>query len=138
MGRQHPGCWRSCRTSRPRLHARRRLDATLRTAFCVTSRMGARAETEEQDDTSDFIDERARGEYVRLGAACFLVAVTNAHSALLAIVFARGGYDLHDIGLLLSIFALPVVLSGLVSGAIADRLGARQTLCLALVLLTVG
>src|SRR5947209_11741783 len=100
--------------------------------------MGARAETEEQDDTSDFIDERARGEYVRLGAACFLVAVTNAHSALLAIVFARSGYDLHDIGLLLSVFAFPVVLSALVSGAVADRLGALQTLRLATAFLAVG
>jgi hypothetical protein len=60
----------------------------------------ARAETEAHLETSSgFIDERARGEYMRLGAGCFLVAVTNAHSALLAIVFARNGYDLHDIGL---------------------------------------
>ena len=70
--------------------------------------MDARAETEAHLETSSgFIDERARGEYMRLGAGCFLVAVTNAHSALLAIVFARNGYDLHDIGLLLSVFALP-------------------------------
>src|SRR5947209_13536752 len=101
--------------------------------------MDAPAEVEQPDETpSGFIDERARGEYVRLGAACFLVAVTNAHSALLAIVFARSGYDLHDIGLLLSVFALPVVFSALVSGAIADRLGALQTVRVAMVLLTIG
>ncbi|GAC1336224.1 MAG: MFS transporter [Beijerinckiaceae bacterium] len=87
---------------------------------------------------SGFVDDRARGEYVRLGAACFLVAVTNAHSALLAIIFTRSGYDLHDIGLLLSIFAVPVVLSALVSGAVADRLGALMTVRLAMVLLTIG
>src|SRR3954454_6107633 len=110
-----------------------------RRAFCVTGRMDAGTETREQDDTpSGFIDERARGEYMRLGAGCFLVAVTNAHSALLAIVFARNGYDLHDIGLLLSVFALPVVLSALVSGAVADRFGALQTVRLAMVLLTLG
>jgi MFS family permease len=85
-----------------------------------------------------FVDERARGEYIRLGASCFLVSITNAHSALLAIIFARSGYDLHDIGLLLSVFAFPVVMSALVSGAIADRFGALQTVRVAMVLLTVG
>src|ERR1700744_1431959 len=96
-------------------------------------------ETAREDETrSGFVDERARGEYIRLGASCFLVAVTNAHSALLAILFPRSGYDLHDIGLLLSIFAVPVVLAALVSGAIADRVGALQTVRLAMVLLTVG
>jgi MFS family permease len=101
--------------------------------------MDARAEVEQPDEApSGFIDARARGEYIRLGAGCFLVAVTNAHSALLAIIFARSGYDLHDIGLLLSIFAIPVVLSALVSGAIADGLGALQTVRLAMVLLTIG
>ncbi len=87
---------------------------------------------------SAFVDERARGEYVRLGIGCFLVSVTNAHSALLAIILARSGYDLHDIGLILSIFAIPVVVSALVSGAIADRIGALQTVRLAMVLLAVG
>jgi MFS family permease len=101
--------------------------------------MDGQGEVSQPDETpSGFIDERARSEYIRLGAGCFLVAVTNAHSALLAIVFARSGYELHDIGLLLSIFALPVVLSALVSGAIADRLGALQTVRLAMVLLTIG
>jgi MFS family permease len=101
--------------------------------------MDLRAEVEHHDETpSGFIDARARSEYIRLGTGCFLVAVTNAHSALLAIIFARSGYDLHDIGLLLSIFAIPVVLSALVSGAIADRLGALQTVRLAMVLLTIG
>jgi MFS family permease len=101
--------------------------------------MDTHAEVSQQDDArSGFVDERARGEYIRLGTGCFLVAVTNAHSALLAIVFARSGYDLHDIGLLLSIFAVPVVLSALVSGAIADRFGALQTVRLAMVLLTIG
>jgi len=101
--------------------------------------MDARAEVEQPDEApSGFIDARARSEYIRLGAGCFLVAVTNAHSALLAIIFGRSGYDLHDIGLLLSIFAVPVVLSALVSGAIADRVGALQTVRLAMVLLTIG
>src|SRR5437660_950192 len=101
--------------------------------------MDGRGEVSQQDETrSGFVDERARSEYIRLGAGCFLVAVTNAHSALLAIVFARSGYDLHEIGLLLSIFAVPVVLSALVSGAIADRLGALQTVRLAMILLTIG
>jgi MFS family permease len=100
--------------------------------------MDTPAEVSQDDTRSGFVDERARGEYTRLGTGCFLVAVTNAHSALLAIVFARSGYDLHDIGLLLSIFAVPVVLSALVSGAIADRLGALQTVRLAMVLLTIG
>jgi MFS family permease len=100
--------------------------------------MDTPAEVSQDDTRSGFIDERARGEYTRLGTGCFLVAVTNAHSALLAIVFARSGYDLHDIGLLLSIFAVPVVLSALVSGAVADRFGALQTVRLAMVLLTIG
>jgi MFS family permease len=101
--------------------------------------MHAPAQIDERDEsTSGFVDERARGEYIRLGAGCFLVSVTNAHSALLAIVFARSGYDLHEIGLLLSVFAAPVVLSALVSGAIADRFGALSTVRLAMVLLTIG
>jgi MFS family permease len=101
--------------------------------------MDAPTEASREDEArSGFVDECARGEYIRLGAGCFLVAVTNAHSALLAIVFARSGYDLHDIGLLLSIFAVPVVLAALVSGAVADRLGALQTVRLAMVLLAVG
>jgi MFS family permease len=101
--------------------------------------MRAPAQINEGDESSSgFVDERARGEYIRLGAGCFLVAVMNAHSALLAIVFARSGYDLHEIGLLLSVFAVPVVLSALVSGAIADRLGALPTIRLAMVLLTIG
>ena len=90
------------------------------------------------EDPSGFVDERARGEYIRLGIGCFLAAVMNAHSALLAIIFARSGYDLHDIGLLLSIFAIPVVLSALISGAVADRIGALQTVRLAMALLAIG
>jgi len=90
------------------------------------------------EDPSGFVDERARGEYIRLGIGCFLAAVMNAHSALLAIIFARSGYDLHDIGLLLSIFAIPVVLSALISGVVADRIGALQTVRLAMALLAIG
>ena len=85
-----------------------------------------------------FVDRLARYEYLRLALACFLVSFTSAHTTLLAIVFARDGYDLHHVGLLLSLIAVPIIGFSLVSGEVMARLGALGTLRVAMVLIVVG
>ena len=52
-----------------------------------------------------FIDARARREYVQLALGAFLISFMYSHAALLAVVFAREGFDLHATGLLLSSYA---------------------------------
>lgn len=90
------------------------------------------------DPPSGFIDRRAKSEYLRLSVGCFLVSFTAAHTTLLAIVFARDGYDLHAIGLLLSLVAIPIIGVALLSGEVMARLGALATLRLAMVLTIIG
>lgn len=90
------------------------------------------------DAPSGFIDRRAKGEYLRLSVGCFLVSFTTAHTSLLAIVFARDGYDLHAVGLLLSLVAIPIIGMALLSGEVMARLGALATLRLAMTLALVG
>ncbi|VTZ51150.1 Major facilitator superfamily MFS_1 [Methylocella tundrae] len=85
-----------------------------------------------------FIDARARREYIQLGIAGFFTAYLNSHSSLLAIVFAREHFDLHTIGLLISLYALPVILFTFLSGAIAARIGVLNTCRLAIALLMIG
>lgn len=85
-----------------------------------------------------YIDEQARGEYFRLAVGMFLVSFTTAHSTLLSIVFARDGYDLHAIGLLLSSMAIPIILFALFSSEFSARLGVVPTLRLAMLLCLVG
>ncbi len=85
-----------------------------------------------------FTDAKARLEYVRLCLGCVLVAFTSAHSTLLAVVFEREGFDLHAIGLLLSIIAAPVIGFALLSGLVMERLGALATLRLAMALTLLG
>jgi MFS family permease len=85
-----------------------------------------------------YADARAKSEYWRLCVACLLVSLMNANSVLLSVVFARSGYDLNHIGLLLSCFALPVVVMTMMSGPIMARIGALRTARLALLLLIAG
>lgn len=85
-----------------------------------------------------FVDRRARAEYLRLSLACFLISFTNAHTTLLAIVFSRDGYDLHAIGLLLSLIAIPIIGFSLISGEVMARLGALGTMRLAMALMLLG
>jgi len=85
-----------------------------------------------------FADARARGEFIRLGLAGFLASFMYSHGALLAVIFAREGFDLHAIGLLLSLYSVPVILSSLVSGAVAARLGILPTCRLSVILMIAG
>jgi len=75
-----------------------------------------------------FIDERARREYVILCLATFLIFFTNAHAALLAVVFESHGMPLADVGIILSSYGVPVVIFTLLTGAVAGRIGPLLTL----------
>lgn len=85
-----------------------------------------------------YADALARGEFRRLGLACLLVSFMNSHSTLLAVVFSRAGHDLHAIGILLSVYAIPVLALTLFSGAVAGRIGVLRTLQAAMALMIVG
>ena len=93
---------------------------------------------DEQAVADGYADAAARGEFRRMALACLLVSFMNAHSTLLAVVFSRAGHDLHAIGLLLSVYAVPVLTLTLFSGAVAGRLGVLRTTQLAMTLLIVG
>lgn len=85
-----------------------------------------------------FIDARARREYFQLALSAFLVSFMYSHAALLAVVFARENFDLHAIGLLLSLYAFPVILFTFLSGAVAARIGVLNTCRLAVALMIIG
>ena len=84
--------------------------------------------TAADDHSSGFIDRQARREYAVLCLATFLIFFTNAHAALLAVVFQSHGMPLGDVGVILSSYGVPVVLFTLLTGAIAGRIGALKTL----------
>ena len=85
-----------------------------------------------------FIDEIARGEFIRLAIAMFLVSFTTAHATLLYIIFERAGHDLHTIGVLLSSIAVPIILFALLSSEFSARLGVVRTLRISMILCLVG
>lgn len=85
-----------------------------------------------------FIDARGRREFAQLALAAFCVSFTYSHGALLAVVFAREHFDLHAIGLLLSLYAGPVILFTFLSGAIAARIGILGSCRLAVALILIG
>jgi predicted MFS family arabinose efflux permease len=85
-----------------------------------------------------FLDARARREYLQLALAAFLISFMYSHGALLAVVFAREAFDLHAIGLLLSLYAFPVILFTFLSGAVAARIGVLNTGRVAVALMVAG
>lgn len=91
-----------------------------------------------QAKPADYIDEQARGEFIRVGLGVFLVSFMNAHSTLFSIVFARNGHDLHAIGVILSSAALPIIFFALISSEFSARIGVLPTLRLAMILTIVG
>ena len=101
---------------------------------------GARRTLDSDSAAKDagFIDARARREYLQMGAAAFLVSFMYSHAALLAVVFAREGFDLHATGLLLSLYAFPVIVFTFLSGAVAARIGVLNAARLAIALMVVG
>lgn len=101
---------------------------------------GARRTVDPDSTAKDagFIDARARREYLQMGAAAFLVSFMYSHAALLAVVFAREGFDLHATGLLLSLYAFPVIVFTFLSGAVAARIGVLNAARLAIALMVIG
>ena len=73
--------------------------------------------------SGDFIDPRARVEYILFGLATFLIFFMNAQAALLSTAFHQHGLPLSDIGILLSLYGVPVVIVTLFTGKIATWLG---------------
>jgi MFS family permease len=85
-----------------------------------------------------FVDARARSEFIRFGIACLLASLLNAHVALLSIVFTGAGHSLQTAGLLLSLFAIPVIVVNLLAGPAAARFGALATTRLSMALTIIG
>jgi MFS family permease len=85
-----------------------------------------------------FVDARARSEFIRFAIACLLGSLLNAHVALLSIVFTGAGHSLQTAGLLLSLFAVPVIVVNLLAGPAAARLGALATTRLSMALTIIG
>lgn len=74
-----------------------------------------------------FIDARAKGEYLRLSLLTFCVFFLNAHTSMLAIIFTRHGLALPQIGLLLSLYGVPVVIFTFLTSVAAARFGSLGT-----------
>lgn len=87
---------------------------------------------------ADYIDEAARSEFIRVGLGVLFVSFMTAHATLFSIVFARNGHDLHDIGVILSSAALPIIFFSLISSEFCTRIGVLPTLRLAMVLCIIG
>jgi MFS family permease len=92
----------------------------------------------EAAEMAGFVDGRARSEFIRFAIACLLGSLLNAHVALLSIVFAQSGHSVQTAGLLLSLFAIPVIGVNLLAGPVAARLGALATTRLSLALTIIG
>lgn len=86
----------------------------------------------------DFIDPRARLEYTLFGLATFLIFFMNAQAALLSTAFAQNGLLLSEIGILLSLYGVPVVIVTLFTGKIATWLGSLGSARWGAVIMTFG
>ncbi len=85
-----------------------------------------------------FIDARARREFLAICIAGLFFSITQNYSTLLAIVFQDSGHSLPQTGLLLSVFAIPTVLTALFSGAIVARLGVMGAIRMSMILTILG
>ena len=88
-------------------------------------------ETDAKAQSAGFTDASAHREFVRLCVASFLMALSTAHTAVASIAFQLSGFDLHDIGILLSSIAIPTLIFALLSGALIARVGALVVMRLA-------
>ena len=89
-----------------------------------------------QDD--GFLDQPSRREFWIVAAASLLFSITATHSTLVAVAFGRLGYSLAQIGVVLSIIALPVIASTFCSGLIIARFGALGAMRLSMILGMIG
>lgn len=85
-----------------------------------------------------FIDGPARGEFARIAFFIFMISFTNQQAVLLAVVWEEAGFAHRDIGLLLSIYGIPLVLMSLFSGSVANRIGLLPTVRIGGVLICLG
>ena len=90
------------------------------------------------DRLPGFVDGGARREYLQIGLATFLIYFMNAHSTMLSVVLRANGLPLHDVGLLLSIFGVPVVIVTFLSGRVMAELGALAAARLGMTIMAVG
>lgn len=90
------------------------------------------------DRPRGFIDTRARAEFARLAVFIFLMSFTNQQAVLLAVVWEEAGFSHGDIGLLLSIYGIPLVLMSLFSGTVANRIGLLPTVRIGGALICLG
>ena len=85
-----------------------------------------------------FLDQISRREFWIISLASLLFSVTVAHSTLVAVAFGRLGYSLAEIGLVLSIMAIPVLASTFFSGLVIGALGALWATRLSMLFAMVG
>lgn len=102
-----------------------------------TTTAGAKAR-DAQAVAAGFIDALGRREFFAMCLAGFLFSVTHNYSALFAIVFDRAGHSLPEIGLLLSLFAIPAIAAALLSSAAVARFGALRVARWSIVLTVIG
>ena len=85
-----------------------------------------------------FVDAVSRREFWIVALATLLFSITVTHSTLVAVALARSGYPLEQIGILLSIIAVPVVAGTFFSGLLIGRFGARGAMRIAMAFAVLG
>ncbi len=93
---------------------------------------------DEKARSAGFIDAIARREFILCWIIGLTCSTTQNYSALLAIVFRQSGHDLPNVGLLLSLFAIPALVGTLLSATIAGRFGILPTVRAAIALTAIG
>ena len=99
---------------------------------------GFHSETLTRPPSRPALSMRGRGANICKWPPRPFISFIYSHAALLAVVFAREGFDLHAIGLLLSLYAFPVIVFTFLSGAVARRVGVLNICRIAIALLVVG
>jgi len=102
----------------------------------MSSETSTSADSRAQDD--GFLDQTSRREFWIVALASLLFSITATHSPLVAVAFGRLGYSLEQIGVVLSIIALPVIASTFCSGLIIGRFGALGAMRISMLLGVVG
>ncbi len=94
------------------------------------------ADSRAQDD--GFLDQASRREFWIMAAASLLFSITATHSTLVALAFGRLGYSLEQIGVVLSIIAIPVLASTFCSGLLIGWFGALGAVRVSMLLGVIG
>jgi MFS family permease len=102
----------------------------------MSSETSTSADSRAQDD--GFLDQASQREFWIVALASLLFSITATHSPLVAVAFGRLGYSLEQIGVVLSIIALPVIASTFCSGLIIGRFGALGAMRISMLLGVVG